>query len=82
MSRRCCQSAPKRSNRRLDAGAEVLRLGETRNDEFGWFHTVEIVMKILADAGSKALLAAVFSGREDGVGRFLHDVEGSSVAAA
>lgn len=36
-----------------------------------WANQAEIVTKMLADAGSKAQLAAVFSGRGDGVERFL-----------
>jgi hypothetical protein len=46
-----------------------------------WARQAEIVTKILVDAGSKASLAGVFSGRGDGVERFLREVEGSSVAA-
>lgn len=40
----------------------------------------EIVAKMLADAGSKTPLAAMFPGRADGVEGFLREVEGSDVA--
>jgi hypothetical protein len=46
-----------------------------------WARQAEIVTKTLADAGSKAPLAAVFSGRRGGVERFLREVEASSSAA-
>jgi hypothetical protein len=46
-----------------------------------WARQAEIVTKTLADAGSKARLAAVFSGRGDSVESFLHEVERSSAAA-
>jgi hypothetical protein len=45
-----------------------------------WARQTQIVTKMLADAGSTAALAAVFSGRGDGVESFLREVEGPDIA--
>lgn len=47
-----------------------------------WATQVDIVRTAIVDAGSTARMAAIFSGSDDGVERFLREIESAAQPAA